>query len=368
MRISKWIKPFCFLLILCMMNKILAFALEPNLGASDMMWSEYYAEDEIDTIFVGASVCSASFDPAVFNERLGVKSFNMATPSQAIEQTIYAVETALEDHQIKTVIFGMGFFTLKGDEVKAAELTFRNARNRKIGGMEGMVEQIKYMFSEGTIDAEASINYMFPWTYNHVEMNWESISNNIVAKLSSEEERFDVSSDERKSWILENGYRPYTGVVNYDEIWANNSYYIYSPKLEEYEMQKLEQLINLCNENNVELIIVNIPHPVHDVIACSDSYAQENEEVAALCESYGVDYYNFNLAKEEIYEAMPEYYYDFEHLNYTGSQVFSENFCDFLERRATGEDMDTYFYSVEEFMTIHNELLEEWKNVKEFIE
>ena len=67
------------------------------------------------------------------------------------------------------------------------------------------------------------------------------------------------------------------------------------------------------------------------------------------------------MAKPEIFEAEPEYFYDFEHLNEDGTKVFSESLCRFLERRTAGEELQNGFYTVEEYFMLHEELLEEWK-------
>lgn len=108
-------KKYKFLLFLagiCMLNSVLCFLIEPARGSSATMWEEYYKETEIDTIFIGSSLCSASFDPQIFDEKLGVKSFNMGTPMQPLDQNLTALETAFEEHQIDTVVIGMGFFIL----------------------------------------------------------------------------------------------------------------------------------------------------------------------------------------------------------------------------------------------------------------
>ena len=79
---------------------------------------------------------------------------------------------------------------------------------------------------------------------------------------------------------------------------------------------------------------------------------------------YNVDYYDFSLAKPEIYEADEKDYYDYEHLNYEGSQKFCRMLSAFLERRAKGEEMDGYFYSVNEFFDLHGDLVKAWESVK----
>jgi len=365
MRISKIIKPLRFVVLLCVLNVILCFAIEPVGGASETMWSEYFAETELDTIFVGSSVCSATFDPGLINQRLNVKSFNMGTPSQAIAQSVDALEVAFEDHQIKTVVVGMGFFGLQEKPVDEAELTFEKALARELGGIAGVMESVEYLLSKDVRESEKSINYFFPWTYNQVTISWEDIYRNVSTKISPVETVFDASTSERGNWRLEKGYRPYTGLADYENAWFSNSYYYYSEKFDPDMVAIFEELMQLCNDNEVDLIVINAPHPTFDVISCADYYAKSESQVKELCEKYEVDYYNFSLAKPEVFESKAEYYYNFEHLNYQGSQVFSEAFCDFMEKRASGEDMSQYFYSVEEYYEIHKDELEEWKSIYE---
>ena len=43
-----------------------------------------------------------------------------------------------------------------------------------------------------------------------------------------------------------------------------------------------------------------------------------------------LEYYDFSLVKPELFEKKNYYFADFEHLNYEGSQKFSEMLCEFL--------------------------------------
>lgn len=365
MRIFSVIKSFRFVVLLCILNVLLSFALEPVSGASETMWEEYYQEKEINTVFVGSSVCSATFDPNQFNEKLGVKSFNMGTPSQAIAQSLDALEVAFEEHEIDLVVLGMGFFGLQESPVDKAELTFRKALAREKGGIDGLVESVKYLLADGIREKEKSINYFFPWVYNQVSLSWDDILQNISAKINPEEIVFDENTDERGNWRLEKGYRPYTGLVDSERIWYENSYYYYSEKFNSDMVEQFEQLMHLCNDKGAKLMVVNVPHPTFDVISCFDYYEKCENQVREICGKHQVEYYNFSLVKPELFTNLDEYFYNFEHFNYQGSQAFTDMFCEFLERRASGEDLDKYFYSVEEYYKIHELQVEEWKRIYE---
>ena len=124
MRTSKRYKIGLFLLTVFLVNMVLSFLIEPARGASDSMWKGYYSEEDIEILFLGSSLSSASFDPAVFEREFGVNAFNMGTPMQSIASNKRALQVAVEEHDIQTVIIGIGFFVLQEEPFKDAELTF----------------------------------------------------------------------------------------------------------------------------------------------------------------------------------------------------------------------------------------------------
>lgn len=357
MRISKMIKPMVFLGVFCAVNMLLSFLIEPAQGSSDTMWEEYYQEAELDMVFVGSSLCSATFDPKIFDEQMGVTSFNLGTPMQAIGQNISGLRTAFEEHDIKTVVIGMGFFVLQEEAVVDAELTYERALARAKGGWKGFLESMEYIFSEDVRGTEKSINYWFPWQYDREEYSWDIIYRNVRTKLNMMSGSYEKEASTK-------GYRPYDGYLEYEKLWNTNSYYTYEQELKTEQLALFEEMLVLCKENGADVIVVNTPHPALDVISCYDVYAQNDNVIRELCQTYGVDYYNFSLAKESVYEGKIENYYDYEHLNYEGSQEFCRMLSEFLMRRAAGDDMKDCFYTVEEFLAIHEELLEEYKNVR----
>lgn len=348
-----------FLVAFLGINMLLSLFLEPANGASEAMWKGYYAEENLDMIFVGSSLCQGAFAPYIFDERLGVNSYNMGTPLQAVPQSVRAIEVALENHDIKTVIYGVGFSTIKYEGMMEAELTFEKARTREKGGIEGVVKSAQYLLSEEIRIDEKSINYLFPWLYNREDLSLSGITRNVNLKIAKVKERY---AQEATAGNSKKGFVNYPGVVfNYDNVWETNSDRYYGNDLNAEMMKSLEDMMILCNDNGVELIIINTPHPFFDVVACYEYYEQNQNEVIALCEQYGVDYYDFSLAKPEIFDVKSEYYSDYEHLNLEGAEAFSEQLCEFLLRRECEENMDAYFYSVDEFLDIYATWLDDWK-------
>jgi len=361
MRISKWLKIAGFFAVLFLVNTALSILIEPEGGASGRMWAGYYAEEELDMIFVGSSVSQQTFIPEIFDKCVGVKSYNLGTPSQAVPQSLRAIEVAVEEHDIKTIVYGMGFSSLKYEPIPEAKLTFESARARQKGGLKGMLATLSYIYSEDVRGSEDSINFLFPWLYNYENYAWETLYNNVVRKIDNMKEIMQ-NGQRDKTDGLRKGYRnDDTSIFNYDNKWEDNTDLFYESYYNAEMLAEFEQLLIFCQEHEVDFIVVNTPHPSFDVIACSDYYERNEKQLKEYCDKYGVDYYDFSLAKPEIFECKEEYFSDFEHLNKQGSEIFCERLSDFLNRRASGEDMEQYFYSIPEFLEIHASELQEWE-------
>lgn len=363
MEIIKKLKSLRFLLVICVANMVMSFLLEPVRGSSGTMWAEYYQEDEIDIAFVGASFSAAAFAPYVVDEVMEINSFNMGTPLQAIGQTLSAVKTLIEDHDVDTIVLGTGFFVFQYETLDKAELTFEMARASKETGMNAVADSLSYIWSEDVRNTEKSINYFFPWIYNHEEITGEYIFNNISSKMAAIGDSLSGNGERIPKESLK-GFRPYSGVVDYSKRWEINSYCYYDQSFLEDKVEQFKEILNLCRENEIDIIVVNTPHPAYDVVSCYQTYEESEQEMESICGSYGVDYYNFSLARPELYDPVPEYYYDFEHLNLEGAEVFSKSLCKLLKMRGNGEETEKYFYSVEEYFKIHSDLIKEWMLVQ----
>ena len=361
MRISKWIKVLGYLAVIVLVNGILSFLIEPESGASGRMWAGYYAEEELDTIFVGSSICQQTFIPEIFNENMGVKAYNMGTPSQAIPQTMRAIEVALEEHGIETVIFGMDFSSLKYEPITEAELTFESARVRQKGGIEGFLGTLSYIYSEDIRGTEDSIHFLFPWLYNYEDFYPSTMAKNAREKIAEIKEELATGQVDETDGLLK-GYRnDDRSVFDYSNKWTSNTYYSYEAYFNADMLAEFDSLLEFCDEKDLKVIIINTPNPSFDVVSCYEFYEYNQKRLKEFCEKYGATYYDFSLVKPEIFEVKEEYFCDNEHLNRQGSEEFCEKLSRFLKRKNDGEDMDSYFYSIDEYWMIHEDELEEWK-------
>ena len=112
----------------------------------------------------------------------------------------------------------------------------------------------------------------------------------------------------------------------------------------------------MCEENGVELIVINTPRPTFDVLSYGEEYYTKYVQLKTFLNECGAEYYDFNLIKPEIYESQPDYYYNFEQLNKKGVDVFCRSLANFERIRWQGTDMEDYFYDWDEYLASINNL------------
>lgn len=352
---KKVVKGIAFIAILLLINSILTFALVPANGASEVMWNDYYKMEDLDTIYIGSSVCLRSFNPFILDEKLGMNSFNMGTPSQPIDLTYLALKTAVEEHDIERVYFGFGYFNLTMPNSQQSEAAFLQARNQRLNVGERLLANLSYMLSKEKIGESVSVNFIFPWIYNHVQLQVGAIVQNIQVKFAgASTDGLAMVNDEMRNYVGR-GFGYYKGVIDYNNIGNDNSLTHYYGEFRPELLQELDAICELCRENKIELIVVNTPRPTFDVLAYGEEYYDTYLWLDTYLNERGASYYDFNLARPEIYESRPEYYFNFEHLNQEGADAFSREFASFEEMRRRDTDMKSYFFNWEEYLEFVNE-------------
>lgn len=350
MRISKSIiKIVAFVMVVLLVNGLFNYALEPVSGASGVMWTDYSEETDLDMVFTGSSFCFRSFNPYVVDEVLGTNSFNMGTPSQAINQTYVAIKTAIEDHELDKVILAINYSSLESDWPVGAKVVFMRAKARSESFLGGIRDSLGFMLDEENREECTSINFLFPWVYNHVSIDKRSIIENIDAKLSGKTE-MDPPEGDPESIYVGKGFGYYVGQLDYNTLGNANSKTYYTGEFAASAFEVIQDIITLCNENGVELIAVNAPRPSLDVVSYGEDYFVKHDRLMTLFTENGAEYYDFNLIRPEIMEIKDEYFVDIEHLNEEGANVFSAAFAKFLQIRASETDLSKYFYSPEEYL------------------
>lgn len=323
----------------------------PPVGSSEKMWSLYREEENLDMIYTGTSLCYAAIDNSTIDSILGTKSFNMATASQELNNTYEAIETAIKDHKIKRAILTFSYLNLIEYNNVQAETCFFKERIKWLPLPQKIKESIKFAFDKKHFSTPTSINFVFPWIFSHVKFRPGRIIENTKDKLHKNTEAYqniyntiNVSAD---------------AYLDYNTVGNENSKTVYVGlkynfgKFTGEVFEQLEDIINLCKKNNVDLMLINPPKPIQDVLCYGDEYFELNKFVNEYAKTQGFDYYDFNIIKPEIFKNQDDYYSDFEHSNIKGQKAFSAALAKFIilrdQAKKNGSDLSSLFYTKDEY-------------------
>lgn len=257
---------------------------------------EFYREKlDTDVLFVGPSTVYSAVVPPVLWEEYGIISYDRANSSQTIWMSYYLIKDAIECHKPKMVVLDVGFTKFKDDyaEEPCTRKTLDSMR----------ISKTKFdCIRESMAPDEKMLDYMIPLFRFHTR--WK--------ELTAEDFKYAFY----KPSITNNGYQ-----IDYrtsKEI--ENGVYIekpdteFGPKTAGY----LRKCIELCQENDVQIMLVKMP-------SCSTNWTHDfDRQITEIANDCGVVYRNFDFETEEIgldfYQHSPD---EGSHLNTPGAEIFT---------------------------------------------
>ena len=113
-------------------------------------------------------------------------------------------------------------------------------------------------------------------------------------------------------------------------------------------MRYLADLCDLCAENGIELVAFVPPRPDFNVVTLQDYYDEYTAQLKGLIEERGGVYYDFNLARPELFKSQESYFWDWEHCNAEGARVVSAALAKAVQMQHAGADMGALFMTYDE--------------------
>ena len=92
MRNSNWkclLRALCFFLVVVMVLGACSFALYDDSTYTRLFLHEMYESEPIDLAFIGGSITYKSFVPEIWDEALGLHSFNFGSSAQTPDASYY---------------------------------------------------------------------------------------------------------------------------------------------------------------------------------------------------------------------------------------------------------------------------------------
>ncbi len=307
----------------------------------------FYFQDEheraeysgtLDFLICGSSYTYRGMIPAILDEELGVESYNISIQNCNMQTCYEMIRLGMKQNPVNTVILGVSYNLM--------------AKNPKSGDYEGDY----YVLSK--LDFFDRISFLFSAVHpsEYIDLYYQCLNRGF--------ECLDMMV--HGTWVdrnedVDKGYVPYEnphGVKWDDDYLVPNYMTVYntesvSEEVYEENITYLDKILELCNENHVNLIMITVPLS-KTALSRYRNLDVSREWYETYAHNKGISYYDFNLYKgyDDLFTDMVDYH-DAYHLNNTGADKFSELFCSFYKEIENGEDVEDLFYdSYEEMKSI----------------
>ena len=318
MKTNKYTLPKIILFLICGMlifwitSKILQKPRNEQWDASGM--TRVY-NDKYDFIFAGTSkvICNINVEELYLS--YGISSVTVGEPSQPLYLTYYTLEEALKEQTPKAVLLDVSaiFYSeekikaeMKEDEYHYVHFSLDKMKNNKT--------KYNALMQAKKLDEDINMwNYFFPFYYNH--SNWENIS--------------------KSNFVRTNGKYVINGnllLTNIDETWKDwtnvlNDVTEDKEELEEFNVEYLDKIVDLCKKNNVDIILIQGSANV------GGKPWKRYNTVQELAKQYGLDYIDLNEYNSEIGIDWALDSSDMNHLNVVGSKKWTDFLGTFLSNK-----------------------------------
>lgn len=296
---------------------------------------EYYDEEkDFDVVFIGDCEVYENFVPATLWENYGINSYIRGSAQQLIWQSYYLMEETLQYEKPDVIIFNV--LSLQYNEPQ------KEAYNRMtIDGMRWSSSKIGCI-QASMLEDESFIEYVFPLLRYHDR--W--------SELEAEDFKYILGAEK----VGHNGYYMQVGVVPVEYIPEGKILGDYS--FGDEALCYLDKMVALCEENDVELVLVKAPslYPVW--------YEEWDVQVETYAADHNLKYINFLEHTEEIGLDFSTDTYDAGlHLNLYGAVKLTDYFGAWLveeygleDRRSETDLSEAWEVKLESFYNQKEEL------------
>lgn len=343
------IKLVCFLVLVALLINVLNLSV--NIASYDycrLMMNSFYEQSVIDVVFAGSSNMQFSLDPRIFDNVLGMETFNIGSPAQVTKDTYYLLKEAFRLYSPQYVLFYPQYIIGSSGDGAAFGDGFYYNDTLQVGAshildyMKWSPNKIDYMFH--AVPADSLEDALFPSyrsrdtaSINTLLFNVDTLQKIEAGELNTIISTPGIEYSGKGYWSHSHEYLH----TDYGESRGSYGFTLY-----EQPIAGLEEIIELCRENGAQLIFVIPPFPTELVFAV-DNYEKTYDYATYFNQMYGIELWDFNMTRAEYLTKTEEMFFDRSHMNDALATPFSELCAKLLKEYIDtgGIDKDEYFYS-----------------------
>lgn len=276
------------------------------IGDSTTIVDGFYAEkkNDIDVVVVGSSNSFCTVNPLVLYEEYGIAAYDFGSSSQPMNISELYIKEALKRQKPKVIALEINMMV--GDSIhNGSEAGLRwGYTNIPLS-----VDKLKCIYqSVGKLDAEY-FSYVFPIFRYH--NRWKELSKTDYTYFGKDKTNYTK------------GYLETQSVAEYA---INMSDYDYEGEtwIGEDNIVCLDEIVQLCQKNNVELLLFKSPK--------ENWHKYETNAIRALADERGLSFIDYNELYDngELELDVAADFRDSDHLNDFGAKKVTMHFGDYL--------------------------------------
>ncbi len=269
----------------------------------------FYKEpkNSLDVVFMGNSDVYRGVSPIKLWDEYGIASYNYVSSGQRMWTAYYMMEECLKYQKPKLIVLNMDSAFI---ERKSTESNYR----KTFDNMKLSLNKIKAITDPVFKNSKEDIlSYILPITRYH--SRWSELNDNDFYQA------FQNKRFEYKGMDLVATVKPYNN--GYDYMEKDNS----DEEIGENCLKYLEKMVNLCKENNIELLLIEIPS--------ADSWSKDlSDKVTEFANNHDVDFIDMNLNASEFgFDWTTDTSDGGDHLNVYGAEKVSEYLGNIIQEK-----------------------------------
>lgn len=314
---------------------------------SRIMLHHFYEDSgKIDNLYLGSSHVYCGLNPEILDELTQQHNFNLCSSGQGLNGSYYLLREADERNQLSHVYLELYYRVSVKDFYKNTENIDRDYKYvwYNLDSMPLSVNKACYGWSAGGADGVLDAWLPFVRFRSHLD-DYDYISAIIANKEQEDfkEYKFKVDFADGNGCVeyKKQGYQYVTReLLDEDRVYVEDA--ISKEPMGEKAEEYLRKIIQYCQKKNIPITLFVSPMDNLQLIS-TVNYDYYVEQVREIAEEYQVDFYDFNLAKEQYLPLYEEKgFRDVGHLNAKGAEIFTP----FFYQIVTGDKDDNkqFFY------------------------
>lgn len=339
-------------IIFCMITGVMNYIYASDYIWERILWHNFYKDDgKIENIYLGSSHVYCDLNPRQLDDINGRYNFNLSSSGQTLNGSYYLLREADKNNNLSHVYLELYYWCSVNYSPGIDMIDVGASANWKnTDYMKNSYNKCSYMLSLAGTEKYADI--FFPFIRYRTKLgNWDYIIRTMEAKGTDEYSDFEFYFEYDDG----NGYEEYKQQGYYcstrefpdgQRLYNQNRVLDKDPMGEKSE-RYLRKIICYCQERGIPITLFVSPIDELQLIS-TEHYDYYVDQVREIAGEYGVEFYDFNLIKEEYLDIQHgEYFMDAGHLNNKGADMFTAFFSMVVSERVP-ESEKLFYTSYEE--------------------